>query len=80
MQKITLKNRIYLTFIILLSGFTSLAQELMFEVPLSEQITNSSQIVEGKVISKNSLWDINRQNIYTINTIEVYKSFKGQSP
>ncbi len=78
MQKNTLKTRLFLSACLLFIGFTSFAQEMMFEVPLSVQVTNSTQIVEGKVISKNSFWDINHQNIYTINTIEVYKTFKGQ--
>lgn len=79
MQKITLKNRLLLTVCLLVIGFSSFAQEMMFEVPLSEQVAYSTQIVEGRVISKNSFWDLNRQNIYTINTIEVYKAFKGQA-
>lgn len=49
-----------------------------FEVPLNRQITTSTQIIEGKVISSQSLWDANRQSIYTIHTIEVFKVFKGQ--
>jgi len=61
--------------------FTSstLAQDLLYEVPLSEQVEVSSQIVEGKVISKNSFWDVNQQQIYTVNTVEVYKVFKGEA-
>ncbi len=78
MQKFILKNRLFLM-ISLFIGLTTSAQEMMFKVPLNEQITNSTEIVEGKVISKNSFWDINRQNIYTMNTIEVYKAFKGQA-
>ncbi len=53
------------------------AQELTFEVPLNAQVQASSQIVEGKVISKKSYWDTNRENIYTVNVIDVYKVFKG---
>ena len=55
------------------------AQELIYEIPLSNQVQSSTQIIEGNVISKYSTWDENNQNIYTINTIEVYKVFKGQS-
>ena len=51
----------------------------LYEISLEEQVAQSSQIVEGKVIAKQSFWDKNRQNIYTVNTIEVYKIFKGQS-
>nr|WP_321221458.1 T9SS type A sorting domain-containing protein [uncultured Psychroserpens sp.] len=59
--------------------FTSLAQELMIEIPFNTQVQSSSSIVEGKVLSKTSFWDTNHYNIYTVNTIEVYKIFKGQS-
>ncbi len=58
--------------------FTAKAQELTYEIPLEAQVHASTQIVEGKVISKKSYWDANRQNIYTVNTIEVYKVFKGE--
>lgn len=79
MQKITFKIRLFVVLCLLISSLSSFAQEMMFEVPLSVQVTESTQIVEGKVISKNSFWDLNHQNIYTVNTIEVYKSFKGQA-
>lgn len=59
--------------------FTAQAQELTYEIPLDTQVHASTQIVEGKVISKKSFWDANRQNIYTVNTIEVYKVFKGDA-
>ena len=29
------------------------------------------------MISKQSFWDVNHHNIYTTNTVEVYKVFKG---
>lgn len=79
MRKITTKH-LFLPLICFLFCFTNLsAQELLYEVPLNEQIQNSSQIVEGKVLSKRSFWDANQHNIYTVNTIEVYKVFKGQT-
>ena len=77
MKKITLK--LCLLLLCLLSGqHTVNAQELTFEVPLDAQVQASSQIIEGKVISKKSFWDANRENIYTVNVIDVYKVFKGQ--
>lgn len=79
MKKITIKT-LMLSFAMMLIMITpSLAQELLYEVPFSSQIQSSSQIVEGKVISKTSFWDDNNHNIYTLNTIEVYKIFKGQT-
>ena len=54
------------------------AQELMIEIPLSTQVESSSQIIEGEVIAKKSFWDADHNNIYTANTIEIFKIFKGQ--
>ncbi len=64
---------------LLSSSFGFAQQGLLKEISLQEQVTASTQIVEGKVISRKSYWDINHKNIYTINTVEVYKVFKGQS-
>ena len=47
------------------------------EVPLSKQIEKSNLVIEGKVISKQSVWNAQHNNIYTINTVEIYKVFKG---
>ncbi|WCO01832.1 T9SS type A sorting domain-containing protein [Psychroserpens ponticola] len=78
MKKTTFKN-LFAAVLMLCMIVNMSAQELMFEVPLTEQIQASTQIVEGKVVSKNSFWDINRENIYTSNIVEVYKVFKGES-
>ncbi|SFC73407.1 Por secretion system C-terminal sorting domain-containing protein [Algibacter lectus] len=60
-------------------GLTSLnAQVMLKEIPLAQQIESSSLVVEGKVISKESFWNADHTNIYTVNTVEVYKVFKGQ--
>ncbi len=53
------------------------SQVSLVEIPLNQQIQESSLIIEGKVLSKESFWDTTSRNIYTINTIEVYKVFKG---
>lgn len=53
-------------------------QNLIREVSLSKQVQNSSLIVEGKVVSKKAFLGADN-NIYTLNTIEVYKVFKGES-
>lgn len=79
MKKNTKPTLLIALFLTIAMTFTALAQELMIEVPLSTQVQSSSQIIEGKVISKTSFWDDNHHNIYTVNTIEVYKVFKGQT-
>jgi hypothetical protein len=79
MKKITSSTVLLILFLTITMTFKSLAQELMIEVPLTTQVQSSSQIIEGKVLSKTSFWDNNQHNIYTVNTIEVYKVFKGQT-
>ncbi|MBR9913654.1 MAG: T9SS type A sorting domain-containing protein [Algicola sp.] len=79
-MKKTTQLHLLLAILLIVSSQTFIsAQELMFEVPLQTQVQASSQIIEGQVISKTSFWDDNQQNIYTINTVEVYKVFKGQT-
>ena len=54
------------------------AQLMLKKVSLSKQIEKSTLVLEGKVLSKKSFWDTNHQKIYTINTVEVSKVFKGE--
>ena len=75
-------KKIILTVIVLfcfIGTETLLAQVLMREVSLKKQIDNSSLVVEGKVIAKKSFWNTDNGLIYTSNTIEVYKVFKGSA-
>ena len=69
---------ISLLFFLVLSKSIS-AQLMLKEVSLSKQIEKSTLVLEGKVISKKSFWDANHEKIYTVNTVEVYKVFKGES-
>ncbi|WP_299223253.1 T9SS type A sorting domain-containing protein [uncultured Psychroserpens sp.] len=77
MKKTTLKGILTLIACALLIAQKPQAQELIYEVPLTTQVQSSTQIIEGKVISKESFWDADQNNIYTANTVEVYKVFKG---
>jgi len=79
MKNFTLKSLVLLLTCSFAITFNLQAQELIYEVPLSNQVQSSSQIIEGRVISKQSIWDEGNLNIYTINTVEVYKVFKGQT-
>ncbi|WP_303318928.1 T9SS type A sorting domain-containing protein [Flavivirga abyssicola] len=56
---------------------TLFAQISLREIPLKQQVKSSSLIIEGKVVSQKSFWDLNSRNIYTSNIVEVYKIFKG---
>lgn len=60
-----------------LSNMDTLGQCVLREISMNQQIDNSNLIVEGRIIAKESFWDVNYQNIYTVNTLEVYKVFKG---
>src|SRR5215470_15844642 len=53
------------------------AQCLMSEVPLPSRVQQSEAVFEGKVIAKKSFWNKQHTYIYTANTVEVYKIFKG---
>ncbi|MBO6605226.1 T9SS type A sorting domain-containing protein [Psychroserpens sp.] len=79
MKKTTLSTILLILTIVFGSNDSVYSQEMLYEVPMPQQVQASSQIVEGKVISKASLWDNAQMNIYTVNTVEVYRVFKGQS-
>lgn len=55
-----------------------LAQASLREIPLQQQVETSGLILEGKVISQKSFWDLDSRNIYTSNVVEVHKIFKGE--
>ncbi len=79
MKKRITSKIIAIAFCITLSSTIAIAQQgMLSKVSLEDQVASSTLIVEGKVISKKSYWDVNHQNIYTVNEVEVYKVFKGQ--
>jgi PKD repeat protein len=44
---------------------------------LQKRVDKSSDIIEARVVNQEGRWDAQRNNIYTINTLEVFKVFKG---
>ena len=52
---------------------------LQYKVSLQKQLELSGKVIEGKVVHKKSVWNSSQTLIYTINTVEVYKTFKGSS-
>lgn len=76
MKKIIIHIKVVLLLMVLVPCSLN-AQMLLTEASLKKQIENSSLVVEGQVISKKSFWDAEKKNIYTANTIQVYKVFKG---
>ncbi len=72
----TIKKIFFLfNIIVFLINERSFAQ--MAELPFSQKVEHSSDIFEGKVIHKNSFWNTQHTLMFTSNTIEVYKVFKG---
>ncbi|MCC6463408.1 MAG: IPT/TIG domain-containing protein [Saprospiraceae bacterium] len=49
----------------------------LIEISLNEVVDHSSLVVEGRVIARQSFWDNAHHNIYTSNTVEVSRIFKG---
>ena len=47
---------------------------------LQKRADMSGLIVEGKIINKKAKWNQDQSFIYTLNTVELYKSFKGDAP
>ena len=73
------KNRLIILIIFCTFSLQVLFAKMMLqEVSLKNQIENSSLVLEGKVITKKSFWDAENKYIYTANTVEVYKVFKGE--
>jgi hypothetical protein len=66
---------LYLSLPFTLTFYSSYAQ--LYKVELAEKVKASPLIVEGKVISKKSFWNDAHTMIFTANTVEIYKSFKG---
>jgi hypothetical protein len=72
--------KLLLLVLVLMSKRNVHAQCGLYEVALHEKISNSSFIIEGKVIEQNFFKGNSGKNIYTINTIQVFSVFKGNLP
>ena len=53
------------------------ANAQLYKITLDQKIGNASLIVEGQVIDHRSFWNQQHTIIYTSNTIQVFKLFKG---
>ena len=71
-------SKILITSFLLTFSLEIFSQSL-YKVTSEEKIDKSSLIVEGKVIAQKSFWNAQHSMIYTSNTIEIYKIFKGIS-
>lgn len=64
--------------LVIANPLQSLSQ--LYKVELDEKVRHAGLIIEGRVTDKTSFWNNERTMIYTANTIEVYKVFKGAFP
>jgi hypothetical protein len=51
--------------------------QCLVKLPLEERIAEAVVVVEGKVIAKKPVWNKQHTKIYTLNTLEIFKVFKG---
>ena len=65
--------------LLLICSLSFSQHELLKELTLEDQVQGSEVIVEGQVIEKKSYWDKGRKNIYTLHTIAVSTSYKGDA-
>lgn len=63
--------------ILLLSFANKVFANALYPVSIEEKITHSTNIIEGKVVSKTCFWNADHSFIFTSNKIKVYKIFKG---
>jgi len=55
------------------------SQELILELSLKDQVSFASNVLEGEVLSSDTFWDAEYNNIYTRHRVKVYRVFKGSS-
>jgi hypothetical protein len=59
------------------SALTNAHSQALYPVSIDVKIAKSSHIIEGKVVDQKSFWNPGHTMIFTANTVEVYKAFKG---
>ena len=72
-----MKKIVFSTSLFILMMSQGISQCMMKPILLSQRVSQSLLVIEGKVIDQKSFWDPLHQNIYTSNLIEVYKTFKN---
>jgi hypothetical protein len=50
----------------------------LYKIAIEKKIDKASIIVEGRVVDQRAFWNSNHTIIYTANTVQVYKLFKGK--
>lgn len=67
---------------LLISSFISWGQtcsSLLSPVSLKEKCMYATTIIHGEIVATETTWDKDHNNIYTIATIQVYESIKGNT-
>ena len=72
-----MRKRLFLILALLIYTFPIFGQCSLYELSLENKIEHSSLIIEGIVVNQMAFQDRHSGRIYTANTIEVYKVFKG---
>jgi len=67
----------FLGLLVVLLPYQLFAQCNLIEITLDTKIEKSALVFEGKVIDKKSFYNTQHTFIYTRNTIQIYKLFKG---
>jgi hypothetical protein len=70
---------LYFLLILALVSKAQTATAQLYEISLDQKVSNSTLIIEGKVVDKTSFWNPAHTMIFTANKVEVYKVFKGNS-
>jgi hypothetical protein len=76
----TNRTRLLTGLLILLLYAPAVQAQGLYPVTPAEKTAAASLIVEGKVISQQSFWNEQRTFIFTVNTVQVSKLFKGHLP
>lgn len=71
-----MRGKMLLCLPIMLSVLQLKAQ--LYKLDLDTKIAKANIIAEGKVVAQKSFWNENHTMIYTSNTVELYKVFKGE--
>lgn len=74
-----MKRKLHLYLVIANLAILTTAKAQLFKIDLSEKAKSSTVIAEGKVIAQKCFWNDAHTMIYTANTVEVYKTFKGKA-
>ncbi len=72
-----MKKKLQLQFLIVFLCLFTTVHAQLYKVELKEKVQSSTLIAEGRVIAQKSFWNPAHTMIFTSNTVQVYKTFKG---